>query len=928
VIFPKTIALGKRQLAVLIFLLLAGARCTPPQQQGYVIGISQLGDADAWRKEMKAEIDRELLFNPDMHIIYKQADYNSETQVRQIRELMKEKIDLLIVSPNEAAPLTPIIDSVYKSGIPVITVDRDINSGSYTSFIGANNTEVGKLAGQYAANFLNHKGNIIEITGLQSSTPARQREKGFAEVMADFPGIKVQLIQGDWLEGSVRRQLPALKEQLRHTQLIFAHNDIMANTAATICRELGFPDIKIIGVDAQPATGLMFVENKTLLASVLYPTGGGEAVRAAARILHQHQVPKRDFLRTIIVDSTNVVMLQQQFNKVIAQQKDIVRQDLLLKSQAKTFRTQKNLIAILLGTLILLLMLSGLLIYLRRKNIRAYKLLRAQNNEIRSQSEQINEMAQKVQDVSEQKLNFFTNVSHELKTPLTLILAPAEEALRNPRTPAPLRGQFSLIRKNASRLLLLVNQLMDFRKLELSKMTLRVQETDLVLFVNELLSSFEALAQQRGIDFRFFTKETSLKCWIDPEKIEKVLFNVFSNAFKFTPDAGHVYVTLEADASRQAALIKIADSGVGLSREEQERLFEFFYQGNIRSQNGTGVGLALSKELVELHKGTIRVESEKNQGAVFVVSLPLGDALLQEPGVLRAELSRYQNNMPEWVESFHIENHTLPPLVQDTPAPVELQYPKGCILVVEDNDDLRQFLSERLRGAYRVITARNGQEGIRKTFEEFPDLVLSDVMMPETDGLQLTKVLKSDIRTAHIPIVLLTAKTTDENKVEGLRTNADAYLVKPFRIDVLEQTIRGLLENRQHLKEHLTAAIPKEVQSAGGKNEKRFLADFNAIIEKNLSNEHFSVADLCREIGLSKIQLYRRIKPLLQMGVNEYILDQRIQKARYLIRQGGLSFAEIAYQTGFSSPSYFSTSFKKITGETPKAYKDKFGAIK
>ncbi|ULT38898.1 substrate-binding domain-containing protein [Niabella defluvii] len=237
-----------------------------------MIGISQLGDADAWRKEMKAEIDRELVFNPEMHIIYKQADYNSETQVRQIRELMKEKIDLLIVSPNEAAPLTPIIDSVYKSGIPVITVDRDINSGSYTSFIGANNTEVGKLAGQYAANFLNHKGNIIEITGLQSSTPARQREKGFAEVMADFPGIKVQLIQGDWLEG-VRRQLPALKEQLRHTQLIFAHNDIMANTAATICRELGFPDIKIIGVDAQPATGLMFVENKTLLASVLYPTG-------------------------------------------------------------------------------------------------------------------------------------------------------------------------------------------------------------------------------------------------------------------------------------------------------------------------------------------------------------------------------------------------------------------------------------------------------------------------------------------------------------------------------------------------------------------------------------------------------------------------------------------------------------------------------
>ncbi|MCF3108839.1 substrate-binding domain-containing protein [Niabella sp. CC-SYL272] len=925
-ILLQAIALGRKTAVFLILILFAG--CARQAKQPFVIGISQLGDADAWRKEMRAEMDRELVFNPDLRIVYRQADYNSQTQVQQIRELVRKKIDLLIVSPNEAAPLTPIIDSVYKSGIPVITVDRNINSGSYTSFIGADNTEVGRLAGMYAADFLEQKGNILEITGLQSSTPARQREKGFADVMKDFPQIKVQVIRGDWLEGSVQKQLPALTAQLRHTQLIFAHNDVMANTAAAICRQLGFPGIRVIGVDAQPGTGLKFVEHKALLASVLYPTGGGEAIRAAARILHKQEVPKRDFLRTIIVDSTNVVMLQQQFNKVIDQQKDIVRQDLLLKRQAKTFRTQKNLIGVLLGTLFLLLMLSGLLIYLRRKNIRAYKLLRAQNHEIRSQSEQINAMAQQVQEASEQKLNFFTNVSHELKTPLTLILAPADEALRNTRTPAYLRGQFALIRKNASRLLLLVNQLMDFRKLELNKMTLRVQETDLVLFVNELLGAFGGLAQQRNIDFRLLTKETSLKCWIDPEKMEKVLFNLFSNAFKFTPDSGHVYVTLETDLQGSRALIKVADSGAGLSGEEQARLFEFFYQGNVRSQNGSGVGLALSKELVELHKGSIWVESEKHRGAVFVVALPLGDALLREPGVLRADPSGYHSNMPEWVEHFHIENNALPQPLPDAPEPAIRQDRMGSILVVEDNDDLRRFLSERLQGEYHVITARNGSEGIRTTFEEFPDLVLSDIMMPDTDGLQLANVLKSDIRTAHIPVVLLTAKTTDDNQVEGLRTNADAYLVKPFRMDVLEQTIRGLLKNRQHLKEHLTAAIPKEVQQTGGKNEKRFLADLNAVIEKNLANEQFSIQDLCRALGLSKIQLYRKAKPLLQAGIHEYILNQRIQKAQYLIRQGTLSFAEIAYQTGFSSPSYFSTSFKKITGVTPKAYKDQFGSTK
>ena len=917
-----TIAFKKKGFFILMVLLLAG--CYQRQKPQFVIGVSQLGDADAWRKEMKAEMDRELVFHPELRVLYKQAGYNSTTQVQQIRELVQQKIDLLIVSPNEAAPLTPIIDSLYKNDVPVITVDRNINSGSYTSFIGADNTEVGRLAGKYAAGFLNGKGSVIEITGLQSSTPARQREQGFAGALAAYPQIHVQVVRGDWLEGSVERQLPQLTDVLRTTQLIFAHNDVMATTAAGICRKLGFPEIKIIGVDAQPGTGLTFVEQKTLLASVLYPTGGGEAVRTAAKILGREEVPKRDFLRTIIVDSTNVVMLQQQFNKLIAQQKDIVRQDTLLKSQAKTYKTQKNLIFILLGSLVLLLMLSGLLIYLRKKNIRAYKLLRMQNNEIRSQSEQINTMAQQVQEASEQKLNFFTNVSHELKTPLTLILAPAEEALQQVKTPPHLRVQFSLIRKNATRLLWLVNQLMDFRKLELNKMTLRVQETDLLLFVNDLLTVFGGVAKQRNIDFRLITKEPSLKCWIDPEKVEKILFNVFSNAFKFTPDAGHIYVTVESDLPSGRARIKVEDSGAGLSAAEQARLFELFYQGDAQRQHGSGIGLALAKELVELHKGTIAVESEKNKGSVFEIALPLGDAILNDPDVQRSDRAGYQRNMDAWIESSYVDTGIpwqLPP-TQD-PGNKGL----GSILVVEDSDDLRRFLSDRLASRYEVITAKNGSEGIRKAFEEFPDLVLSDIMMPDTDGLQLAKVLKSDIRTAHIPVVLLTAKTTDEHRVEGLKTNADAYLVKPFSIDVLEQTIRGLLENRLHLKTHLTAAIPKAVQPPGGKSEKRFLADFNAVIEKNLANEHFSIPDLCREMGLSKIQLYRKTRSLIPVSINEYILDQRIQRARYLIQQGGLSFAEIAYKTGFSSPSYFSTAFKKNTGTTPKAYRDQFGMM-
>ncbi|NLR67522.1 substrate-binding domain-containing protein [Chitinophaga varians] len=896
--------------------------CQEKQEKTFVIGISQLGNADAWRWEMKEEIDRELVFNPDLKIIYKEAGYNSAEQVRQIRELAARKIDLLIVSPNEAAPLTPVIDSLYQHGIPVVLVDRNISSDSYTSFIGADNIEVGKLAGQYAAGYLNRSGHIIEITGLPSSTPALQREKGFGDEIARYPNLSVTVISGDWLEGSVQQQLPHMVKELQNTRLIFAHNDVMAHTAANICRQLGFPNIKVIGVDAQPRTGLAFVENRSLLASVLYPTGGGEAIRAAAKTLHGKQAPKRDPLRTIIVDSTNVEMLQQQFNRVIAQQKDIVRQDGLLKEQARIFRSQKNLILILVGNLALLLMLAALLIYLRRKNIKAYKLLQSQNNEIRSQSEQISAMAQQVQEASEQKSNFFTNISHELKTPLTLILAPTEECLQNPKTPAHIRSQFTLIKKNASRLSLLVNQLMDFRKLELNKTRLKIQEVDMLPFISDILDAFKGLAKQHHIDCRLITREAVVKLWIDPGKIEKVFFNILSNAFKFTEDTGHIYVMVEKDDIANQVSIKVVDSGFGLNPQDKAHIFDFFYYGDVHNQNGSGIGLALSKEFVELHHGTIVAESEKNKGTAFTITLPLGHSHYREEEIVPVKDWGYNSEMDTWITDYNID-----PSSSDIQSlqPVSDPSSRNTILIVEDNDDLRTFLANRLGTQYSVVTAKNGSEGVRITFEEMPDLVISDIMMPQTDGLQMAQILKTDIRTAHIPIILLTAKTTDEQKVAGLKTNVDAYITKPFNNEVLEVTVHNLLENRQRLKAHVTTDIPREALPQANKGEKAFLSNFNAIVEKNISNENFSIQDLCDQIGMSKIQLYRKAKPLLDVSITEYILLRRVQKAKYLIQHEDLSFAEIAYETGFSTPSYFSTSFKKITGITPKAYKEKYG---
>lgn len=898
--------------------------CNTQTSRKYRIGISQLGETDEWRKDMKEELYRELVFYPDIEAIYKQADYSSEKQVAQIKELMQQHIDLLIVCPYEAAPLTPVVEEAYLKGIKVVIVDRNINSELYNSYIGADNFQVGQFAGVYAARYLHNKGNIIEITGLQTSTPAREREKGFAEAIKKFPGISIQkVISGDWLEGSVENQLPSFISELKNTQLIFAHNDVMARTAAAICKNAGLSHIKILGVDALPGTGLSLVENHTLLASVLYPTGGSEAIRIAHKLLRNENVPRRNILETIVVDSTNAIMLLQQANKITAQQKDIVRQQQLLAQQTKTFKTQRNLIFILVGSLILSLMLAGLLVYSRGKNIKANKKLHEQNEEISEQSRQIILMADKAREANEEKLNFFTNISHELKTPLTLILAPTEEALRG-KLSVTTRNQFSLVKKSATRLLLLVNQLMDFRKLELNKMKLELQETDLVQFLQEIVNAFAVFAKQHHIDCRIITKETTLPVWIDCEKIEKVFFNILSNAFKFTGDNGFIHLTIHKDAVNGEAVIKVQDSGIGMGTEEQGHLFEMFYQASYDSSKGTGLGLALSKELIELHKGNIAVQSEKDKGSIFTICLRSGNAHFDEEQI-HPRKETYNSQVSAWIENYYTPAaKPLSPLPDDA-IPVKSNEEKGTVLIVEDHNDLRDFLSQRLSADYNVITANDGTEGIQKIFDEMPDVVISDVMMPKTDGIAMTKSLKDDIRTRHIPVILLTARSTEENKLLGFHANADAYITKPFNVDILEGTISSLLENRTKLKEHYSAEIPSGINGGIAKKSNRsFATHLNAVIEQNIANENFSVDDLCREMHISRVQLYRKVKMLFDTSVNDHILLMRIQRARYFLQNEDISISEIATRTGFSTASYFSTTFKKFVHESPKEYREKY----
>jgi signal transduction histidine kinase/AraC-like DNA-binding protein/ABC-type xylose transport system substrate-binding protein len=907
-------------VSLLIFFFSA---CTgKKKKEQFTIAFSQCVESDLWRKTMLEEMKRELSFHPNITFLYKEADGNSEKQINQVKQLLNENIDLLIISPNEADPLTPIVEETYKKGIPVIVVDRKISTPHYSAYVGGDNYEVGKMAGQYAAQLLNGRGNIIEVTGLPKSSPAIERHKGFVDALKDYPSVKVvQQVNGEWLKEKAQSKLAAIPGQYPDINLFFTHNDRMALGTYEVFKAKGMAaKPKIIGVDGLPGkgAGLDLVSGKIITATMLYPTGGEEAIRTALKILHKEKFDKQNLLQTTVIDSANVRIMQLQASKVASQQQQIERQQTLMAEQVRIYNNQRTLLYIMILSLALAITLGGLAFYSLRENRKINKQLMLQNLEISDQKAQLEIMSARAQAANEAKVNFFTNISHEFRTPLTLILGPLEELLANTRNSVSTNQGLSLIQKNVMRLLRLVNQLMDFRKIEADKMKLQASENDLIAFVSEIIQSYKSIAHKRGIDLRLITNERQLNVWMDVTMIDKVIFNLLSNAFKFTKDNGfiHVYVAKEGNE----AVIKVEDNGVGMSPNALGHAFEVFYQGDYENYKGSGLGLALSKELIQLHKGTISINSEKWKGTTFEIRLPLGNEHLAKEEMVEGEVDPAVLYEQEKIYTSDLQ--TIPAANQEAE---EARNEKGqSILVIEDNADLRGFLARKFNSEYEILEADNGQSALQQAFDTIPDLIICDVVIPGKDGMALTNILKNDFRTSHIPIILLTAKTSVEQQIEGMKNRADAYITKPFNVQFLEQTIKSLLTNRARLKEHFTGDLSSNLKTQTvGKLDRKFINEFTSLVESNIANEDFSVDDICKAMAISRVQLYRKVKALLNINVNDYILNTRLQKAKYLLQHEEATVSEIAYKVGFSSPAYFSTVFKSKFGVTPKAFKEK-----
>ena len=880
-------------LVWLTLIVLCG--CTSSgKQKRHVIGLSQCMLDDAWREAMINDMRIEASNYDDVEIIIKDAQNNNETQIQQIRDLIRQKVDVLIISPYQSEPITAVAEEAYRAGIPTIITDRKVNTDQYTSFVGANNYEIGLAAGNYAANYLPPNAIILEIWGLTQTSPAQERHKGFVDALREREDLSFRKIEGQWLVDTARMELQKL-EHPEQIDFVYAHNDMMAIAAREYFMawdSIRGRELRIIGVDAVAGAGLEAVEDGRSNAPFLYPTGGEQVIRTAMRIIQGEPVDKFIPLRTAPVDHQSARTLLLQADQLQKYRQRIEAQRSRIDGLSDRFYFLRNSLGVISLLMIGFIALSIYAFYINRKMRQANRKLISLNAEMK--------------EVTAQKLQFFTNVSHEVRTPLTLILAPLDRLIVSLRE-SPYASDLGLIQKNANRLLRVINQILDFRKVEGKQEKLAVREIDLVPFVGEIKSYFDSMASVRAIAYTFTSSIKQCTLWIDPDLLEKVFFNLLSNAFKFTPEGGSVRIELTEEGGR--VFIRVIDTGSGIRPANLPHLFDRFYTED-RSM-GTGIGLHLVKEYIHMHGGEIRVESEPGQRTTFTVCLRKGKAHFEDSDLMETSVSH------QAYEASRLDDSETKEMLSKT-------YPY-TILITEDDDEVRGFLERELSLHFKIRTVANGKDALRVLEEEEISLVVSDVMMPEMNGFELCRMIKSQLPFSHIPVILLTALTDERQRIFGITGGADDYIQKPFHTDYVKIKIIHLLQERQKLRERLLEKLrdnklllsePEKVESI----DDAFLRKFAEQIEAVYADPEYNVEKLSETLGLSRGHLHRKIKELTGTAPVEFLRTYRLNKATQLLRQNAYTVSEVAYRTGFSSPAYFSKCFKAVYGVTPTEY--------
>ena len=885
------------------------------EETKYRIGVSQCSNDD-WRTKMNEEIQREIMFHPEATVEIRSADDSNEKQIADIRYFADNGFDIIIAAPNEADAITPVIEEVYDAGIPVIVFDRNINGDSYTAYQGVDNVGIGKSAADYARHLLPDGGNVIEIHGLAGSTPAVGRHEGFAKE-AELKGIDIiASAYGNWNYEDAAIKVDSLLNIYEDVDLIYAHNDRMAIAASDVARKHG-KDIRIIGIDAAPEIGIKAVADSVIDATFLYPTEGYRLIRTALNILSGRPYEREKILPlSSAVDLSNADILLLQ-NESLEEETSKIK---YLKSQVDDYWNRHSAqTSLFYAMIIILLLLFGVLFLVLRafwQRKKHQNVLMSQNKILEEQRDTQRELNEQLNAATQSKLVFFTNVSHDLRTPLTLIAEPVEQlAVADNLTPQQ-SMLMKIANKNVKILRRLINQILDFRKYENGKLNLNLVESKFGTLVKEWAESFNSIARKRDITLTVdVTLDKDFTLAVDAEKIERVFFNLMSNAFKYTPDNGSIKFSCGLDGDN--LLFSIEDTGQGIGADDINNIFDRFYQVDKIHPNGSGIGLSLAKAFVELHGGSIAVESILGVGSKFTVTLPVvhveecmpadTDNLITKADV-NAELDRLEE------------------VDRTTTAGTELP----LLLVIDDNADIRRMIGELLKDEYNIVTASDGREGVRLAAKYVPDLIICDVMMPVMDGLECCRIIKDEVSTSHIPVLMLTACSMDEQRARGYDSGADGYLSKPFNSAVLKSRCRNLIDNRKRIKNLWSSngggdVKAKERNASVPVNDvdSEFYSKVLDIMKKEMGNPDLNVDSLASMMGLGRSQFYRKIKALTNYSPVELLRNLRLKQAREMLTTTEKTIGEIAYEVGFSSPAYFTRCYREAFDETPTELRER-----
>lgn len=920
-------------LPVLVLMLVGSCK---GKTDSFRIGVSQCS-YDDWRKQMNREMLREATFyNKKVQLDIRSAFDSNERQIAQIDSLVDEGIDLLIVSPNEARPLTETIERVHAKGIPVVVVDRKIASDKYTAFVGADNRSIGRDVAAYVIRTLGGKGTVVEFTGNMESTAAQERHQGFAEGLAKEPNVRVVAqVEAGWEGDNVQRQVDSLFRAGVYPDIVFAPNDRTGLRIRRAAQKLGH-NLKVIGVDglSAPGGGLENVEKGELAASFVYPTGGDKVIQAAMNILERKPYKRDTHLASAVIDPSTMRVFRMQSNQVAENEWRIDELGAQLDKFLSRYSMQKMLLiaAVIIIVLIGIVFAMGLRSYFT--TIRRNAELARQKQKLEEQRDRLVEMSKELQESTQSKIDFFTEVSHDLRTPLTLIIAPIEQLQTAENLTAAQRELLQTVRTNSDILLRLVGQTLDFSKFEAGQLRLSLTTTEVASALRDWCEPFKALAKKKMIRFKVSVPEASSEggapeATFDEQKMERVVYNLLSNAFKFTPEGGKISVdaTIQEDADQNRRLcIVIADSGMGIDRDKLPHIFNRYYQADV-SRSGSGIGLATVKAIVELHGGTVCAESLLGNGSRFTVVIPC-DPHVDE------EITELSDPVPTIAETVFVEPNGIENSVEPAAKPTEkvsmqtaaithisseedTQLP--TVLIIDDNEDIRAYIRQLLDGEFIVEEAVNGEEGLTKARQLIPDAVVCDVMMPVMDGWECCRRLKDGWQTSHIPVMMLTACAQEQQRIMGFNCGADAYVPKPFSPEVFRTRLRNLIANRRRLRvffgdnASLATADVSEL-------DKGFAERFRQLIEKRLGNAELSVEDLASEMGLGRSQLYRKVKSLTGFSPVEIVRIARLKRAAKLFTTTEKTVSEVAYEVGFSTPGYLTKCFREYFGVNPTDY--------